>query len=237
MSELNQNRKIAFIEFMLEAGALRFGSFTTKSGRKTPYFINTGAYRKGSQLARLGDFYADAMFDAHQDQIDNLFGPAYKGIPLAVVAAEALFRRHNLDVTYTFNRKEAKDHGEGGVLVGYDYGSVKKDSTLSSIPACRVVLVEDVTTAGTSVRESLPLIESRGAKVVGLVVSVDRMERGTGTQSALREISDAHGIKTTAIVSLSDLLDYLASPVGAKHIVNDPALLARMQACRETYGV
>jgi orotate phosphoribosyltransferase len=239
----------SFIDFMLSCNALKFGDFTTKSGRKTPYFINTGAYKTGSQLAELGKFYADALYAAHAKDVDNLFGPAYKGIPLAIVTAEALFARHQVDVTVTFNRKEAKDHGEGGSLVGYDYATaaVAADTVLASSDSSvvqsagpvRVVLVEDVTTAGTSVRESLPLIEGGGkAKAIGLLVSVDRMEKGLGEFSALQEIVVNFGLKTTAIASFSDLFEYLkTTETGAKYLLGDPTLLDRMQAYRDRYGV
>ena len=166
-----QESKIEFIRFMLSTGALKFGDFTTKSGRQTPYFINTGACQTGSQMEKLGEFYARALFETHGREVDNLFGPAYKGIPLAVAAAMSLHRALGIEVTCTFNRKEAKDHGEGGALVGFDYAGWR------GFEPCRVVLIEDVTTAGTSVRESLPLIQKSGkARVVGLVVSMDRME-------------------------------------------------------------
>lgn len=220
-----------FIRFMLSAGALRFGDFTTKSGRKTPYFINTGAYRTGAHLDQLGAFYARAITEAHGRDFDNLFGPAYKGIPLAVAGATALFRNHDLDVTVTFNRKEAKDHGEGGLLVGFDYRS------WTGASPCRVLLIEDVTTAGTSVRESLPLIEAGGkAKAVGLVVSVDRMEKGAGERPALREIREDFGLKTTAIVSVLDLIEFLETPEGGEYLARDASLLDRMRAYRATYG-
>jgi len=220
-----------FIRFMLSAGVLRFGDFTTKSGRQTPYFINTGAYRTGSHLEQLGEFYARALADAHGREFDNLFGPAYKGIPLAVAAAMSLNRYFDHDVTYTFNRKEAKDHGEGGMLVGFDY-----KAWTESAP-CRVVLIEDVTTAGTSVRESLPLIQASGkAKAVGLVVSVDRMEKGAGERPALREIREEYGLKTTAIVSVLDLIAYLDTAEGSAYLAQDASLLDRMRAYRAQYG-
>lgn len=226
-----ENFKTGFIEFMLSAGALRFGDFTTKSGRKTPYFINTGAYVKASQIAKLGEFYAQAIRSAFGNDVDNLFGPAYKGIPLAVTASMALHRLYGADVTYTFNRKELKDHGEGGTLVGYDYAK-------HQAPAgpCKVVIIEDVTTAGTSIRESLPLISLPGIKPVGLVVSVDRMERGQGARPALREIQEEYGLKTTAIVNLEDILSFLQSGGGERFLTLDPGLLERMRAYRRDYG-
>jgi orotate phosphoribosyltransferase len=221
----------AFIRFMLSAGALRFGEFTTKSGRQTPYFINTGAYRTGAHLEQLGEFYARALAEAHGRDFDNLFGPAYKGIPLAVAASMSLNRLFGHDVTYTFNRKEAKDHGEGGLLVGYDYKAWAGETP------CRVVLIEDVTTAGTSVRESLPLIQAGGkARAVGLVVSVDRMEKGAGERPALREIREEYGLKTAAIVSVLDLIAYLETEEGAPYLEQDASLPARMRAYREQYG-
>jgi orotate phosphoribosyltransferase len=226
-----ENLKHAFIEFMLSAGALRFGDFTTKSGRKTPYFINTGAYVKASQMQRLGEFYAEAIRAAFGQEVDNLFGPAYKGIPLAVTASMALHRLYGQDVTYTFNRKEPKDHGEGGTLVGYNYAS-----RAAGDKPCKVVIVEDVTTAGTSIREGMPLISRPGIRPVGLVVSVDRMERGQGSLPALKEIEAQYGLKTAAIVNLNDILAYLETGEGQRFLTVDPGLLERMKAYRKEYG-
>lgn len=226
-----ENFKIGFIEFMLSAGALRFGDFTTKSGRKTPYFINTGAYVKASQIQKLGEFYARAIHAAFGSDVDNLFGPAYKGIPLAVTASIALNCLFQKDVTYTFNRKELKDHGEGGTLVGYNYASHGTEGK-----PCKVVIIEDVTTAGTSIRESLPLISLPGISPIGLVVSVDRMERGKGPRPALQEIEAEFGLKTTAIVTLMDILAYLESGAGSRFLNLDPGLLERMEAYRSEYG-
>ena len=226
-----ENFKQAFIEFMLGAGALRFGDFTTKSGRKTPYFINTGAYVKASQVKELGEFYARAIRVAFGQEVDNLFGPAYKGIPLAVTASIALYNLYGHDVTYTFNRKELKDHGEGGTLVGYNYASPQ-----SPDKPCRVVIIEDVTTAGTSIRESLPLIAQPGIQPLGLVVSVDRMERSKGKLPALKEIEAEFGLKTTAIVTLEDILGYLKSEAGELHVHLDAGLVARMEGYRKEYG-
>ena len=226
-----ENLKNGFIGFMLSAGALRFGDFTTKSGRKTPYFINTGAYVKASQIRKLGEFYAQAINSAFGSGVDNLFGPAYKGIPLAVTASIAMHTLYHQDVTYTFNRKEPKDHGEGGTLVGYNYASHP-----ASDKPCQVVIIEDVTTAGTSIRESLPLISLPGIKPVGLVVSVDRMERGKGHRPALKEIEEDFGLKTTAIVTLLDILAFLESGAGDRFLSLDPGLLERMKAYRREYG-
>ncbi len=224
-----QNLKQNFIEFMLSAGALKFGDFTTKSGRKTPYFINTGAYITGSQIEKLGEFYAYAIHSAFGDEVDNLFGPAYKGIPLAVTAAIAMNRHYGKELSYTFNRKELKDHGEGGTLVGYAYTGLA-DKT------CRVVLIEDVTTAGTSVRECMPLLNKPGVKPVGLAVSVDRMEKGSGNRPALREILEDYGLKTVANVSFLDILAYLESPAGAGYLKGDATLVERMKAYYKEYG-
>jgi orotate phosphoribosyltransferase len=226
-----ENLKAEFIEFMLSAGALRFGDFTTKSGRKTPYFINTGAYVKASQVQKLGQFYARAIQATFGEGLDNLFGPAYKGIPLAVTASLALYDLFKRDITYTFNRKELKDHGEGGTLVGYNYAS----HPVSADP-CRVVIIEDVTTAGTSIRECLPLISLPGIQPIGLVVSVDRMERGKGPLPALQEIEAEFGLKTVAIVTLTDILAYLESETGKRFLTLDPGLLERMLAYRKEYG-
>ncbi len=231
MEKSKEALKEEFIEFMLSAGALRFGDFTTKSGRQTPYFINTGAYVKASQIQRLGEFYARAIDSAFGKGVDNLFGPAYKGIPLAVTTAIAMHSLYGRDVSYTFNRKELKDHGEGGTLVGFGYKGLS-----STGPLCRVVIIEDVTTAGTSVRESLPLLALPGVQVVGLAVSVDRMERGQGERPALREIREEFGLQTTAIVNLTDILGYLESGRGERFLTLDPGLLNRMQVYSKAYG-
>ncbi len=226
-----ENLPNAFIEFMLSAGALRFGDFTTKSGRKTPYFINTGAYVTGSQIAKLGEFYAQAIRSAFGQEVDNLFGPAYKGIPLAVTASMAMHRLYDHDVSYTFNRKEPKDHGEGGILVGYNYALRP-----ASEGPCRVVIIEDVTTAGTSIRENMPLISLPGIHPVGLVVSVDRMERGNGPRPALKEIEIEYGLKTASIVNLMDIMAYLESGAGERFLNLDPGLLGRIKTYRREYG-
>lgn len=217
--------KQQFIEFMVEAGVLTFGEFTTKSGRKTPYFINTGRYSTGAQLARLGDFYASAIEQAVGRDFDVLFGPAYKGIPLVVTASMALERRGH-DVGFCFNRKEAKDHGEGGALVG----APLTDGT-------RVLIVEDVTTAGTSIRETLPLLRAAAAvELAGLVVSVDRQERGTGERSALSEVQHEFGIKTFAIVSIDEVLEHLRGREFRGQVVLDEARYAAALEYRARYG-
>lgn len=191
--------KQQFIEFMVRSNVLTFGNFTTKSGRKTPFFINTGNYSTGEQLATLGGFYAEALQRLFPEPIDVLFGPAYKGIPLVTAAAMTLAHDHGRQLAFCFNRKEVKDHGEGGSLIGH---RLKEGD--------RVIIVEDVTTAGTSVRESIPLLQSAAAvNVVGLIVSVDRMERGTTPKSALVQLRDEFAIRTGAIVTLDEIVDYL----------------------------
>ena len=184
-----------FISFMTGAGVLTFGDFVTKSGRKTPYFINTGNYRTGSQISRLGDWYARTIAESGEE-FDALFGPAYKGIPLAAAAASSLFREYGRDVPYCFNRKEVKDHGEGGGIVGYR----PKDGD-------SIAIVEDVVTAGTAVRESLAFLAGvADVKVTALFVSVDRMERGTGTLSALDELRESLGIRVHPIITVRDII-------------------------------
>jgi len=227
---MNQARKKAFIEFMLESEVLTFGEFVTKSGRNTPYFLNTGRYRSAGQLKRLGEFYADTVFDTFGTEVNNLFGPAYKGIPLVVTTGAELLARHSHDVTITFNRKEAKDHGEGGTLVGDSYGTPPKGGY-------RIVLVEDVTTAGTSIRETMPLIEAMPeTQVLGLVVSVDRMERGTGQDSALKELREAYGFETVSIVNLQDLLRFLKERADEGAPVVSEEHYEKMIAYSEEYG-
>lgn len=191
--------KIAFVDFMLAVGVLRFGDFVTKSGRKTPYFVNTGLYRTGAQMNQLAGFYADAIVERGLE-FDCLFGPAYKGIPLCVAVAMELARRGR-DVPFCFNRKEKKDHGEGGALVGHGLRAGE-----------RVLIVEDVTTAGTSIRETVPLLRAAAdVTLSGLVVSVDRMERGTGERSALAELRAEYGMQTLAIVSIEEVVSILDS--------------------------
>jgi orotate phosphoribosyltransferase len=187
-----------FIDFMVDCEVLTFGDFITKSGRPTPYFVNTGRYRTGKQIARLGRFYADAIV-ARGVEFDLLFGPAYKGIPLVVAAASALAEHHGLDVPFCFDRKEVKDHGEGGSLVG----RAPQDGD-------RVLIVEDVTTAGTSVRETVPKLRGvADVRISGLIVSVDRMERGATDRGALAELRDEFGLDSFAIATLDDIVEHL----------------------------
>ncbi len=190
-----------FVRFMIDAEVLRFGSFVTKSGRTTPYFINTGLYRTGSQIGRLGRFYADAIQARLGSDFDVLFGPAYKGIPLVVSTAAALAERGH-DVGYCFNRKEVKDHGEGGIMVGHPLAD-----------GDRVLIVEDITTAGTAVRETVPLLQAQAdITVAGLVVSVDRGERGVDDRSALQALAQEFDMPTFAIVTVHDIMTEAGLP-------------------------
>jgi len=196
----NMSYKEEFVEFMLSAGALTFGDFTTKSGRKTSYFINTGSYKTGSQIEKLGEFYAKCIYENMESgniskDINCLFGPAYKGIPLVITTAIALARNYDIDLNYCFNRKEVKDHGEGGNMVGYKFQDGDK-----------VLMIEDVITAGTAVRECLPILQAAAdIKVEALIISVDRMEKGTGNLTATEEIEKEFGIKTFSIVNVDDI--------------------------------
>ncbi|EPN9528770.1 orotate phosphoribosyltransferase [Cronobacter malonaticus] len=206
-----------FIEFALNKQVLKFGEFTLKSGRQSPYFFNAGLFNTGRDLALLGRFYAEALVDSGVD-FDLLFGPAYKGIPIATTTAVALAEHHERDVPYCFNRKEAKDHGEGGNLVG---------SPLQG----RVMLVDDVITAGTAIRESMEIIQANGATLAGVMISLDRQERGRGELSAIQEVERDYGCQVIAIITLNDLIAYLAEqPEMANH-------LAAVEEYRQQYGV
>jgi orotate phosphoribosyltransferase len=187
--------KKEFIDLALELGVLRFGEFTLKSGRVSPYFFNAGLFNTGYAAARIGRFYAAAIADAGLE-FDVLFGPAYKGIPLAALTAAALAEQHDIDVPWCYNRKEAKAHGEGGSIVG-------------ATPAGRVLIVDDVITAGTAVREAVDIITSSGAEVAGLAISLDRQERGQGSLSAVQELNSTLGIPVISIIRLDDLIDTL----------------------------
>jgi len=218
--------KEEFIEFMVKSNVLTFGDFITKSGRKTPFFINTGNYNTGYQLAKLGEYYAKALLEQMPEGFDVLFGPAYKGIPLAVATSMTMASNFNRDVKFCFNRKETKDHGEGGNLIGHKLCN-----------GDRVVLIEDVTTAGTSVRESIPMLKAAAAvQICGLVVSVDRMEKGTGEKSALAELREEYGIKAFAIVTLAEIIEYLHNKPVNGRIVLDDTILRRIGEYRKLYG-
>lgn len=218
--------KQEFIEFMVDCKVLKFGDFVTKSGRKTPFFINTGFYRTGSQLRKLGQYYARAINEKYGTDFDILFGPAYKGIPLSVTTAAAIDELYGADIGYCSNRKEVKDHGDTGILLG----SPIEDGN-------KVVIIEDVTTAGTSIEETLPIIKAQGdVDVLGLVVSVDRMERGKGTKSALSEIEENYGIKTTAIVTMAEVIEHLYNRPYKGQIIIDDTIKAAIDAYYEQYG-
>lgn len=215
-----------FITFMVRSGVLTFGDFTTKSGRKTPYFVNTGNYKTGAQAARLGDYYAACIQEHLPDGIDCLFGPAYKGIPLAVSAAASLYRNHGRDLPYCFNRKEAKDHGEGGTMIGYQ----PKDGD-------RVVIVEDVVTAGTAVRETIELFKHiADVKFASLIVSVDRMEKGTGEKTTINELREQYGIAVHPIVTVRQVIDFLHNREIDGKIYIDDEMKGKMEAYLEQYG-
>jgi len=220
--------KQEFIQFMVRSGVLTFGDFTAKSGRKTPYFINTGNYKTGAQAARLGEFYAKCLTENIPGHIDALFGPAYKGIPLAVAAAISLANQYNRDVNYCFNRKEAKDHGEGGTMVGYKL----KDGD-------KVVIIEDVITAGTAMRETLPLLKAaaNNVEVVGVIISVDRTERGQGEKSAIQEMKEEFGIPVYPIVTAREIIDALYNVEVDGKVYIDDGVKAKMEAYLEQYGV
>ncbi|MEG0227144.1 MAG: orotate phosphoribosyltransferase [Lachnospiraceae bacterium] len=219
--------KKEFIEFMVDAEVLKFGDFVTKSGRKTPFFVNTGYYRTGGQLRKLGEYYAKAIEQAFGFEFDVLFGPAYKGIPLTVATTMAISEFYHHDIKYCSNRKEVKDHGDKGILLG---------SPISN--GDRILIIEDVTTAGTSIQETLPIIQAQGdVTAMGLVVSVDRMERGQGEQSALEEIHQRYGLKTTAIVTMNEVIEHLYNRPYRGKIMIDDTLKAAIDAYYEQYGV
>lgn len=215
-----------FIEFMVDCGVLKFGDFVTKSGRKTPFFVNTGFYRTGKQLRKLGEYYARAIADAYGFDFDILFGPAYKGIPLSVATSMAISEFYDKEIKYCSNRKEVKDHGDTGILLGSPINDGDK-----------VVIIEDVTTAGTSIGETMPILKAQGdVSVLGLVVSVDRMERGKGEKSALKEIEEVYGIKTTAIVTMKEVVEHLYNKPYNGNIIIDDTIKNAIDAYYEQYG-
>jgi orotate phosphoribosyltransferase len=219
--------KKEFIEFMVDCGVLKFGDFTTKSGRKTPFFVNTGFYRTGAQLRKLGEYYAKAIHDKYGMDFDVLFGPAYKGIPLSVATTMAISEFYQKDIKYCSNRKEVKDHGDTGILLGSPLTDDDK-----------VIIIEDVTTAGTSIGETMPILAAQAkVQVLGLVVSVDRMERGQGSKSALSEIEENYKIATTAIVTMEEVVEHLYNKPYLGKIVIDDTLKAAIDAYYQQYGV
>jgi orotate phosphoribosyltransferase len=209
--------KKRFIELALKKNALKFGNYTLKSGRVSPYFFNAGLFCSGKDLALLGEFYAEALFDAKLSY-DVLFGPAYKGIPIVAATAISLFNKYHIDSPWVFNRKEAKDHGEGGNLVG-------------SPLAGNVVLIDDVITAGTAIRESMQIIAKEEAKLAGVLIALDRQERGTCELSAIQEVERDYNTKVISIITLADLITYIEqTPNLSSHLPN-------VQEYRKTYGV
>ncbi len=222
-----ESYKQEFIDFMVESDVLKFGEFTLKSGRKSPFYMNAGAYENGTQLRRLGEFYAKAIKASYGTDFDVLFGPAYKGIPLSVAAAMEISELYGVDVRYCSNRKEIKDHGDAGILLG----SPLKDGD-------RVVIIEDVTTSGKSIEETYPILMAQAdVKIVGLMVSLDRMEVGKGgTKCALDEISDLYGFPTGAIVTMKEVVDYLYNQKRAGKVVIDDQIKAAIDAYYEQYG-
>ncbi len=212
-----QDYQREFLDFALDLGVLRFGQFTLKSGRVSPYFFNAGLFNTGAALASLGRFYAQTIVDSGL-KFDVLYGPAYKGIPLAAVTAAALYENHGIDVPYAFNRKEAKGHGEGGRIVGHP---LKGD----------ILIIDDVITAGTAIRESMDIIAAEGASPTGVVIALDRQERGTGPRSAIQEVEADHAMTVAAIVRLEDLIAYIRQRGDATE------QLANVEAYRREYGV
>lgn len=219
--------KQEFIEFMVASDVLKFGEFTLKSGRKSPFFMNAGAYVTGSQLHKLGQYYAKAIHDKYGTDFDVLFGPAYKGIPLSVATTVAFSELYGKEIRYCSNRKEIKDHGDTGILLG----SKIKDGD-------RVVIIEDVTTSGKSIEETFPIIKAQGnVHIVGLMVSLNRMEVGKGgVKCALDEIKDLYGFETNAIVSMKEVVECLYNKPCNGKIVIDDTLKAAIDAYYEQYG-
>lgn len=205
-----------FIDLMLEIGALKFGEFTLKSGRVSPYFFNAGQFNQGNHLSQLGQFYAQAI-EASGIKFDVLFGPAYKGIPLVAATAIALNDSFNRSVPYSFNRKEAKDHGEGGNIVGHP---LEGD----------ILIIDDVITAGTAIREAKDIINANGAKTKGVVVALDRQEKGKGELSAIQEVEQNFGIAVVSIINLSHIVDYLKAN-------DDKNIISRIESYRSQYGI
>ncbi|MBQ8917944.1 MAG: orotate phosphoribosyltransferase [Oscillospiraceae bacterium] len=219
--------KQEFIDFMIESDVLKFGEFTLKSGRKSPFFMNAGAYVTGTQLRKLGEYYAKAIHDNYGLDFDVLFGPAYKGIPLSVATTMAINELYGKDIRYCSNRKEVKDHGYIGILLG----SKLKDGD-------RVVIIEDVTTSGKSIEETFPIIKAQAnVEIKGLIVSLNRCERGKGDKSALQEIQEVYGFPANAIVSMEEVVQYLYNQPRNGRVLIDDAMKASIDAYYEQYGV
>lgn len=221
-----ESYKREFIEFMVDCGVLKFGEFTLKSGRKSPFFMNAGLYVTGCQLEKLGEYYAKAIHDNYGTDFDVLFGPAYKGIPLSVATTMAFHRLYGKEIRYCSNRKEIKDHGDTGILLG----SPIKDGD-------RVVIIEDVTTSGKSIEETFPIIQAQGeVTILGLMVSLNRMEKGKGEKSALLEIQEKYGFPANAIVSMEDVIECLYNKEYNGKVVIDDTIKAAIDAYYEQYG-
>ena len=206
-----------FLNFAIDNNVLSFGEFTLKSGRLSPYFFNFGLFQTGSSLARLGDYYAQAIINSGV-KFDMLFGPAYKGIPLVSVIAATLYEKHGLDYRYAYNRKEAKDHGEGGNIVGAPL-------------AGKVLIVDDVISAGTACREAAKIVEDNSATLAGIAISLDRQEKGQGSRSAVQEVEESYAIEVINIIGLEDVIEHI------KTSIDDEALMQKISAYREQYGV
>lgn len=207
----------AFLDFAIKHKVLKFGEFTLKSGRLSPYFFNFGQFQTGSSLAKLGDYYAQAIVDSGLE-FDMLFGPAYKGIPLVAVVAAALYEKHGRDYPYAYNRKEAKDHGEGGSIVGAPL-------------AGKVLIVDDVISAGTAIREAADIVEQNGAQLAGVAISLDRQEKGQGEQSAVQEVEQAYGVSVIHIIGLDNVIQHI------EESVEDTELIQKINDYRKKYGV
>jgi len=219
--------KKEFIEFLLDMKSLKFGEFTLKSGRLSPYFLNTGMLYTGESVNKLGKFYASAIKDNIAQDFNVIFGPAYKGIPLAIATVNSLFSDFNINVSYSFNRKEAKDHGDMGLIVGKPLGADDK-----------VILVDDVITAGTAVKESMEILRNNGnPSLIAVIVSVDRMEKGTGEKSAIGELRDSTGIEFFPIVNILDIMEFLKDETNCLKYNIDKNMLGKMEDYRSKYGV
>ena len=212
-----KNYQQEFLDFALQNNVLKFGEFTLKSGRISPYFFNFGLFQTGSSLARLGDFYAQAIVDSGL-KFDMLFGPAYKGIPLVAVVTATLYEKHGIDYPYAYNRKEVKDHGEGGIIVGAPL-------------AGKVLIVDDVISAGTACREAAEIVKANNAELAGVCISLDRQERGQGDLSAVQEVENTYAISVIHIIGLDNVIEYI------KASTKDQQLLNKISAYREKYGV
>lgn len=219
--------KQEFIEFMVDSQVLKFGEFTLKSGRKSPFFMNAGSYVTGKQLQKLGEYYAKAIHDKYGTDFDVLFGPAYKGIPLAVATTIAFSQLYGKEIKYCSNRKEVKDHGDTGILLG----SPLKDGD-------KVVIIEDVTTSGKSIEETFPILKAQAdVQIIGLMVSLNRMEKGKSEKSALEEIKDLYNFETSAIVTMQEVVEYLYNRPYKGTIYIDDTLKTAIDAYYSQYGI